>query len=62
MTNRLPLTGPAVWQGEEIKTSRRWIRDLPASAVAELDGALAAVKRKGLQWPQITREDRKSVV
>ena len=55
MTNRLPLSGPAVWQGEEIKTSRRWIRDLPASAVAELDGALAAVKRKGLQWPQITR-------
>src|SRR5262252_3354925 len=55
MTNRLPLAGPAVWQGEEIKNSRRWIRDLPASAA--LDAALAAVKRKGLQWSQITRED-----
>src|SRR5215831_20178432 len=57
MTNRLPLAGPAVWQGEEIKNSRRWIRDLPASAAAELDAALAAVKRRGLQWSQITRED-----
>src|SRR5215471_12226965 len=57
MTNRLPLAGPAVWQGEEIKNSRRWIRDLPASAAAELDAALAAVKRRGLQWSEITRED-----
>ena len=57
MTNRLPLAGPAVWQGEEIKNSRRWIRDLPASAAAELDAALAAVKRRGLQWSEIKRED-----
>jgi hypothetical protein len=57
MTNRLPLTGPAVWRGEEIKNSTRWIRDLPASAVAELDAALAAVRRKGLPWSQIKRED-----
>jgi hypothetical protein len=57
MTDRAPLTGPAVWTGEEIKNATRWIRDLPASAVTELDAALAAVKQKGLDWPQITRED-----
>ena len=57
MANRTPLTGPAVWRGEDIKNSTRWIRDLPASAVAELEAALAAVKRKGLEWSQIRRED-----
>src|SRR5215471_4248091 len=57
MTARTPLSGPAVWRGEEIKNSTRWIRDLPSSAVAELDTALAAVKRKDLVWSQITRQD-----
>lgn len=57
MTNRTPLAGPAVWTGAEIKNSKRWIRDMPASAVAELDAALAHVKKKGLDWSQITRAD-----
>jgi hypothetical protein len=57
MTNRTPLAGPNVWTGAEIKNSKRWIRDMPASAVAELDAALAHVKRKGLDWSQITRAD-----
>jgi hypothetical protein len=57
MTNRTPLTGPAVWTGEEIKNSTRWVRDFPASAVGALDHALGAVKRKGLEWSQIRRED-----
>ncbi|MFZ5783532.1 MAG: TauD/TfdA family dioxygenase [Pseudomonadota bacterium] len=57
MTNRTPLTGPAVWHGEEIRNSRRWVRELPASAVPALDAALAAVKRRGLDWSAIRRED-----
>ena len=57
MTNRTPLTGPAVWHGEEIRNSRRWIRELPASAVAALDAALAAVKRKRIEWSATKRED-----
>jgi Taurine catabolism dioxygenase TauD, TfdA family len=56
-THRSPLTGPAVWRGADIKNSKRWIRDLPASAVAELDSALAHVKKKGLDWSQVTRAD-----
>jgi hypothetical protein len=54
---RTPLTGPVVWQGKDIKNSKRWIRDLPKSAVAELDTALKAVKANGLAWSQITRAD-----
>jgi Taurine catabolism dioxygenase TauD, TfdA family len=57
MKTRMPLTGPAVWHGQEIANSRRWIRDLPAAAVAEFDAALAAVNDKGLAWSQIRRED-----
>ena len=57
MTNRTPLTGPVVWQGKDIKDSKRWIRELPGSAIAALDAALAAVKAKGLAWSQITRQD-----
>ena len=57
MTNRTPLAGPVVWTGADIKNSKRWIRDMPASAVAELDAALAHVKKKGLDWSQITRAD-----
>lgn len=56
MTSRTPLTGPSVWTGDEIRNSTRWIRDLPASAVAELDAALRAVKAEGLEWSQIMRE------
>ena len=28
MTTRTPLTGPCVWQGKDIKDSKRWIRQL----------------------------------
>ena len=57
MTKRMPLTGPAVWRGDEIKNATRWIRDLPPSSAAELDRALQAVKAKGLEWSHIRRED-----
>ncbi|MCW5745513.1 MAG: TauD/TfdA family dioxygenase [Alphaproteobacteria bacterium] len=38
-------------------SSRRWIRDLPAGAAAEIDAALQAVRRRGLAWHEIRRED-----
>ena len=52
---RTPLTGPSVWLGKDIKASRRWIRDLSAEHVRELDTALKAVKR--LEWSEIRRAD-----
>jgi hypothetical protein len=54
-TTRTPLTGPPVWTGAEIRNSTRWIREFPASGVAELDAALAAVKH--LAWSEIKRAD-----
>ena len=57
MTNRTPLSGPAVWTGADIKTSTRWIRDFPAAGTLAIDNALAAVNKAGLEWSQITRQD-----
>ena len=54
---RTPLTGPVIWTGAEIKNSTRWIRDLTPAHIAELDGALKAVKARGLDWAEITREN-----
>ncbi len=55
MTTRTPLAGPSVWLGRDIKDSRRWIRDLPAEALDELDAAVKSVR--GMPWQEITRED-----
>lgn len=55
MTIRAPLAGPSVWLGQDIKDSRRWIRDLPAEALDELDAAVKSVR--GMPWQEITRED-----
>ena len=51
------LTGPEVWRGEDLARSTDWIRTLTAAEVDELDGALRAVQRRGLDWPKLTRED-----
>ena len=55
MTTRTPLAGPSVWQGQDIKDSRRWIRDLTPDAIDELDAAVKSVR--GMPWSEITRED-----
>jgi hypothetical protein len=38
-------------------TSRRWLRDFPAEAVHEIDAALEGVRKRGLAWQEIRRED-----
>ncbi len=55
MTNRTPLTGPSVWQGKDMKNSKRWVRTLTPEHVDELDAALKAVR--SLQWSEIKRGD-----
>jgi hypothetical protein len=52
-----PLTGSSVWNGKDMQNSTRWIRDLTPAHVAELDKALQAVKAKGLDWSQVTKEN-----
>ena len=57
MTEHRPLTGDNVWLGRDMANSKRWVRDLPPDALDELDAALQHVKRRGIEWQAITRDD-----
>ncbi|MGH6619670.1 MAG: TauD/TfdA family dioxygenase, partial [Alphaproteobacteria bacterium] len=50
-----PIGGPAAWQGATLLAERDWIR--PIGAVAEIDAALAHVKRCGIDWRDLAKED-----
>jgi hypothetical protein len=52
-----PITGPMVWRGEDLARSTDWIRTLGPAEVDELDAALRAVERRGLDWHTMTRAD-----
>ena len=52
-----PLEGPAAWRGADLARSTDWIWPISAAAAEELDAALRAVKRRGLAWRDIRRED-----
>jgi hypothetical protein len=51
------ITGPEVWRGEDLARSADWIRALTPAETDELDAALRAVQRRGLDWPKLTRAD-----
>lgn len=57
MTTPAPISGACVWHGRKIARSRRWIRALEPDMLAEIDAALSAVRRRGLAWHAIARED-----
>jgi hypothetical protein len=52
-----PITGPCAWLGSAMARSQRWVRDLPSAALAEIDAALVAVQRRGLDRREIAAED-----
>jgi hypothetical protein len=52
-----PLSGACVWTGPELAANGRWLRELDAPAQAEIDAALAAVKRRGLPVLGFGRQD-----
>ena len=54
---RAPLNGPAVWSGEELAAADDWRFRLTPPMLAEIDAALAAVKRRGIGWEGIRRAD-----
>ena len=54
---RAPLSGPDVWTGDELAGAQDWRFRLTPSMLAEIDAALAAVKRRGLGWEAVRRED-----
>jgi hypothetical protein len=49
--SRAILTDPAAWVGPAIQSSDHWIYRFDAAALAEIDAALVAVKKQGLQAP-----------
>lgn len=52
-----PITGPAVWRGEDLAGSTDWIRPFSAAALAEVDAALRAVQARGLAWRDVRTAD-----
>jgi hypothetical protein len=56
-TTAAPISGPMVWTGEDLRRSTDWIRTLTPAETDELDAALRAVQRRGLDWRAMTRDD-----
>jgi hypothetical protein len=52
-----PIVGPSVWRGAELQHATEWLRPFTPHELAEIDAALAHVKRRGIAVPDITRED-----
>ncbi|HKW91239.1 MAG TPA: TauD/TfdA family dioxygenase [Methylomirabilota bacterium] len=52
-----PITGPMVWHGRDLAASTDWIRPFRPAALEEIDAALRAVQRRGLEWREIGKRD-----
>jgi hypothetical protein len=57
VTSARPITGRAVWRGEDLARDTDWVRAIAPTEQAELDAALRAVQRRGLAWRDVTRDD-----
>jgi len=51
------ISGPAAWQGRDIAETESWVYRLSTSALAVLDRALAGVQKRGLGFPDFSREE-----
>jgi hypothetical protein len=51
------IVAPFAWNGAELRNRTDWIRPFSRAELEELDAALRAVQRRGLDWVDITRED-----
>lgn len=54
---RASLSGPDVWTGDELAEAQDWRFRLTPPMLAEIDAALAGVKRRGTGWQAMRRED-----
>jgi hypothetical protein len=52
-----PIEGACVWTGAELRNRTDWIRPFKDSELAEIDAAVRAVQRRGLEWVDVGRED-----
>ena len=51
------IVAPFAWKGPELRGNTDWIRPFRTAELTEIDAALAGVKRRRLDWLDITRED-----
>lgn len=51
------IIGPVAWKGTELAGDASWVYPLTGADIAQLDAALAEVKRRGLAFPRFARED-----
>jgi Taurine catabolism dioxygenase TauD, TfdA family len=52
-----PIDTPDAWRGDDLARSTDWIRSFSPAELDELHGALGVVRRRGLAWRDITRDD-----
>ena len=55
LKQRSKIEGPSAWTGAEMMDSQDWTWSLSGGAVAEIEAALAAARRQGLAWHEISR-------
>jgi hypothetical protein len=51
------IVAPFAWKGAELQNRTDWIRPFRPAELKEIDTALQGVKRRGLAWVDITREE-----
>jgi hypothetical protein len=51
------IVAPCAWKGPDVQHSTDWVRPFRDDELEEIDHALQGVKRRGLAWVDITRED-----
>ena len=51
VTQLLPATGDSVWTAAEMRATKRWVYEVSAGDIAELDRALEHVRQKSLTTP-----------
>jgi hypothetical protein len=51
------IVAPFAWKGADLQHRTDWIRPFTLAELAEIDAAVQGVKRRGLDWVDVTRED-----
>ena len=57
VTMHREIVAPFAWKGAALQSKTDWIRPFRSSELEEIDVALRDVKRRGLDWMDVTRED-----
>jgi hypothetical protein len=55
VSHSMDLQGACVWKGADMRQNRRWIKEFPATVLAQIDAAIGKVG--DLDWRQINRHN-----